>query len=105
MSDLIVDGHSLSFRALGRGEPVVLLHGGGGSSRQWNALVSALSDRFSCYAPDFYGHGSSPAWPDSRPPSLDDYAAIVGAIADLISEPFHLVGHSHGGAVAITYAA
>lgn len=104
MTELIVDGHTLHCEVSGNGEPAVLLHGGGSNARQWNALFSDLSGPFAFIAPDLYGHGSSPAWRGAFAPALADYAAIVDVIASRLDGPFHLVGHSHGGAVAITYA-
>ena len=102
--ELNVRGCSMFCEISGDGEPVVLLHGGCADHRQWRTLVATLSPRFSCFTPDFYGHGSSSRWPHSRSPTLDDHAEIVSAIADLAGRPLHLVGHSHGGAVAVTYA-
>ncbi len=87
------------------GEPVILLHGGGSSCRPWKALIAAIEAQFLCCAPDFFGHGLSSAWTSEEGPLLADYAAIVEAIAALHGQPSHLVGHSHGGAAAIAYAA
>jgi len=104
MLSLKVKHQKVSYAAVGTGEPVILLHGGGSSSRQWRSLASSLEDRFVCYTPDLYGHGSSSHWTGTSAPTLNDYADIVDAIADHPGRPFHLVGHSHGGAVAISYA-
>ena len=58
----VKEDQTVSYATVGKGEPVILLHGGGSSSRQWKALVSSLEDRFACYTPDLYGHGSSSHW-------------------------------------------
>ncbi len=105
MPEFLVKGHPVSFARSGSGEPVVLLHSAGSSARQWKTLASALENRCLCYMPDFPGHGASPLWPDEIGSTLSDHAAIVDALADRIGGRFHLIGHSHGGAVAITYAA
>jgi len=101
---LRIRGSALSCEISGDGEPVVLLHGGCANRRQWRSLVAMLSPRFCCFAPDFYGHGASSPWPHDHSPTLDDHAEIVSAIAELAGRPLHLIGHSHGGAVAATYA-
>jgi len=95
---------SVSYTVVGGGEPVILLHGGGSSSSQWKTLTSVIETQFLCCAPDLFGHGGSSAWAGTQIPELADYGAIVEALAAVCGEPFHLVGHSHGGAVAITYA-
>lgn len=104
MPELSIRNQNVSYAVTGVGEPVLLLHGGGSSGRQWMALTTALEAQFQCYTPDLFGHGSSSAWTDKATPVLADYAAIVEAITALAGEPIHLVGHSHGGAVALAYA-
>lgn len=89
----------------GRGPEVVLLHAGGSSARQWRHLMDRLSDRYHVLAPDFYGHGETAAWPQPDWPTLDDYAAVVDLIRSGKRAPLHLVGHSHGGSVALQFAA
>lgn len=88
----------------GEGEPVVLLHSGGMSSRQWKRLADILATTHRVVAPDFLGSGESPPWHDADPfePAMD-----VEAIAEVVGEldaPFHLVGHSYGGFVALMLA-
>ena len=104
MPELTIRSHNVSYATAGGGEPVILLHGGGSSGRQWNSLTATIETQSLCYAPDLFGHGASSAWTTKEGSLLADYAAIVEAIDALNGEPFHLVGHSHGGAVAIAYA-
>lgn len=105
MPEIVVNGQRVAFAEAGGGEPVVMLHSGGSTARQWKPLASVLADRCLCLMPDFPGHGSSPPWQGSAGATLADHAAIVEAFADRIGRRFHLVGHSHGGAVALAYAA
>jgi pimeloyl-ACP methyl ester carboxylesterase len=54
-------------------------------------------------AVDLYGHGNRKRWHGTGPLSLsEEAAAIGGACPD--GAPFHLVGHSYGGAVALRFA-
>lgn len=88
----------------GEGEPVILLHSGGMSSRQWRKLAERLAPSHRAIAPDFLGAGKSPPWPDDRP---FDFALDVDAVEELargLGEAVHLVGHSYGGLVALTLA-
>ncbi len=43
----------------GDGDPIVLLHAGGSSGRQWRNIVARLSERFRCIAPDLIGFGQT----------------------------------------------
>ena len=104
MPELRVNGHRVFYSAAGGGEPVILLHAGGSNERQWKSLSSELEDRYLCLAPDLPGHGASPRWLGADGSRLADHAAIVEALAHEVGGRFHLVGHSHGGAVAAAYA-
>jgi len=59
----------------GEGPPVVLLHGGGGDSRQWVPNLEALACQHLVYAPDIPGFGSSKPLLDSY--SLPSLASFV----------------------------
>jgi pimeloyl-ACP methyl ester carboxylesterase len=104
MPMLSVNDQRIAYEVRGCGEPCVLLHAGGSNGRQWNALVSLIAEDHTCYLPDLCGHGASPPWNGKDAPSLADFAAIVDAIERIAGPVRHVVGHSHGGAVAITYA-
>ena len=95
---------SLYMATAGSGEPVLLLHSGGMSSRQWRRLMDALAPSFRVLAPDFIGSGENPLWPDAEPFHFQkDVEAVERIIADL-GGPVHLVGHSYGGFVGLTMA-
>ena len=49
----------------GRGRPLLLVHGLGGSWRSWSPIASALADHREVVAIDLPGHGGSPAEADS----------------------------------------
>lgn len=91
-------------RDQGRGVPVVCLHSNASNSSQWRALGDALSGRHRVVAVDGYGAGKSPEWPHERLLRLDDEARLVEAVLPDGGEPFHLIGHSYGGAVAMKLA-
>lgn len=84
--------------------PVVLLHSGGMSGRQWRKLADALGPRHRVLTPDFIGSGERPPWPADQPFHFSqDVDAIEQLLRDL-GEPAHLVGHSYGGFVALMVA-
>jgi pimeloyl-ACP methyl ester carboxylesterase len=91
-------------REAGQGIPVICLHSSASSSAQWRPLMDALADRYRVLAVDLYGSGKSPAWPDDRPLTLADEAALLDAVIAGAGGRCHLVGHSYGAAVAMAAA-
>ncbi|OBC14901.1 alpha/beta hydrolase [Mycobacterium sp. 852013-50091_SCH5140682] len=77
---------------------VLLIHGVTGHGQRWQTLASELPG-VPILAPDLLGHGRS-SW--AAPWTL---AANVEALAALLDGPTLVVGHSFGGAVALTLAA
>ena len=92
------------FREAGAGPGVVCLHSNASNSSQWRALMEFLAPTVHVLAPDSYGAGKSPAWPTDRPVGLRDEAALLEPVFALAGEPFALVGHSYGAAVALIAA-
>ena len=88
----------------GAGEPVLLLHGWGASSRAFAPTMETLARSYTVWALDFPGFGLSlhpgDAW------GVHDYAAFtLDAMTRLGLERTHLIGHSFGGRVSIVIAA
>ena len=80
-------------------ETVVCIHSSGNSSKQWSSLSTTLDGQFNMVAIDLYGAGSSPAW-NKGILRLEDEVEAVMQTLEHENSPFHLVGHSYGGAVA-----
>ena len=92
------------FREAGAGPGVVCLHANASSSSQWRGLIESLESSFHVLAPDLYGAGRSPAWPTDRRVTLRDEVRLLEPVFDRAGDPFALVGHSYGGAVALVTA-
>lgn len=100
-----VDGRDIRYlkRGEGDGTPVVLIHGFGGDLNNWLFNHEALAAKRVVYALDLPGHGSSSK--DVGDGSLGFFAGILGGFLKALGvEKAHLVGHSMGGAIALTYA-
>jgi pimeloyl-ACP methyl ester carboxylesterase len=81
---------------------VVLLPCSASSARQWKALAEQLPT-FRSLPLDLWGHGNQGRWHGTRPLSLaEEAAAIHETCTD--GTPFHLIGHSYGGGVALRFA-
>ena len=86
-------------------QPAVMVHGLGGSSHNWTALIGMLDDRLAVRAPDLPGFGFSPP-PDDGDYSIGGHARAVVALIEADDRgAVHLFGNSLGGAVATTVAA
>jgi pimeloyl-ACP methyl ester carboxylesterase len=92
------------FRAAGAGSGVVCLHSNASQSGQWRGLMESLAPRFRVFAADSYGAGKSPAWLAKRPLTLRDEVALLEPVFEHAGEPFVLVGHSYGAAIALIAA-
>ena len=87
----------------GRGEPVVLLHGGLDTNGSWAAQTDVLAEHFRVIAPERRGHGRTPdvAGPLSYRLMADDMAAFIDSV---VGAPVHLVGWSDGAVVGLMVA-
>jgi pimeloyl-ACP methyl ester carboxylesterase len=82
---------------------VLLLHAGASSGAQWTGYARTLGPDVRTLAPDLHGHGESPL-----PADITAQNAIDRMVDDLVAvpgeQPFHLVGHSFGGLLALALA-
>lgn len=102
MAQLTINGRHVSYLEYGSGAPIVLLHAGGASGKQWAKVGALLEARFRVIAPDLWGFGGTERWSGERELTHDDQALLVaGVIEQLCKQPVHLVGHSYGGATAV----
>lgn len=99
-----VDDRTEAFGVLGRGSPLVFLHGWGLTPRIYRHALARLARNFRVYAPVIPGFASVP----DRPPderTLGGYSTWMGQFLDAAEiGPVTLVGHSLGGAIAIQAA-
>jgi pimeloyl-ACP methyl ester carboxylesterase len=93
----------LSYRKMGSGPVVFLLHGFPESSPLWRNIWDELSRSFTLFMPDFPGSGNSVLEKDT---GIGDMADCVKSIMDTegISKAV-VAGHSMGGYVAFAFAA
>jgi 3-oxoadipate enol-lactonase len=79
----------------GDGDPIILLHGLGGTSNTWTPQMGVFVGRFRVVRPDLPGSGRSPLSSNSL--SIDLLADLVIRTADRLGiERAHLGGHSMG---------
>src|SRR5262245_9045423 len=95
-----VEGGSLYVEEAGRGPAVVLLHGGLGDRRLWDAQMDAFAEHFRTVRFDLRGFGRSTSGPGTFG-VVDDVVAVLDALA---IERAALVGLSYGGRIAVDAA-
>ncbi|ODU06371.1 MAG: hypothetical protein ABS81_04980 [Pseudonocardia sp. SCN 72-86] len=87
MSDLHVD-------VVGTGDPVLLVHGIGGTGNAWGPIVGPLAKVHKLIVPDLAGCGRSAA---DKPFGADDHVNQLVELLDVHEiETVHVVGHSFG---------
>ena len=97
-------GRSIRYLKRGdNGSPVMLIHGFGGDLNNWLFNHEALATQHVVYALDLPGHGASTKQVEQG--TLDELAGVVvGFLEAMEIQKAHLVGHSMGGAIALTLA-
>lgn len=92
----------LNYVRMGEGEPLVILHGLFGSSKNWQSLSKVFSKHFDVLTLDLRNHG------ESFHSDVMSYPVMVDDVHQLLSQlgvkSCHLIGHSMGGKVAMLFA-
>ncbi|MGQ9598727.1 MAG: alpha/beta fold hydrolase [Anaerolineae bacterium] len=103
MSGVLIKGGLVHYETLGRGKPIVFLHGWLGSWRYWVPVMDELSGDFRTYALDLWGFGDSDKTWERY--DIQTYGELLLAFMDELGIwRVPLVGHTLGAAVAIQTA-
>jgi len=98
---MIIKGLKINYKTLGEGKPLLILHGWGSRSDNWQKVGEILAKSgIKVIIPDLPGFGKSDkpqtAW------NLDDYCDFVEEFVKILNlDKFYLLGHSFGGALAV----
>jgi pimeloyl-ACP methyl ester carboxylesterase len=87
----------------GRGEPLLLAHGGVSDARFFDKNIDALTEHYHVYTPERRGHGHTGdvEGPITYELMTDDTIAFLD---EVVRGSAHLVGHSDGAVVAMMVA-
>lgn len=97
---IVVDSLLTNYQATGEGKVVLLLHGWGDDMTTFNALKTELLKTYEVVCLDLPGFGKTD--PPKEAWGLDDFANYVaGFLTKLGKQPYAIIGHSNGGAIAI----
>jgi pimeloyl-ACP methyl ester carboxylesterase len=89
-----------NYTATGEGGCILLLHGWGDDQNTFSRLTQALKDSYKIITLDLPGFGKTQSPAETW--GLDDYAKFIGDFMHKLNlEPYAIIGHSNGGAIAI----
>src|SRR5215475_11249233 len=92
----------LAFEVLGKGDPLIILHGLLGSADNWRSMSRRLSAHYQVFAVDLRNHGRSPH------SDILDYDVLAADVREFMERQalrrIMLLGHSMGGKVAMQFA-
>jgi pimeloyl-ACP methyl ester carboxylesterase len=95
-----VNGLKLYYEIHGKGEPLILLHGGLGAIEMFGANLTALAKNHRVIAVDLQGHGRTADI--DRPLSIESMADDIAALINFLGiKKADIAGYSLGGEVAI----
>ena len=93
----------IAYYDVGRGKPLVLLHGNGEDSSYWNAQIPELTRFYRVIAVDSRGHGASGSGGHGL--SFEMMAEDLKTVLDTLGvKKAHFLGFSDGGNLAIKFA-
>ena len=101
-------GHEMAYVEVGKGDPIVLLHGNPTSSYLWRNVLPHLQPLGRCIAPDLIGMGDSDKLPNSGPGSYRfvEHRRYLDALLEALNvrERVTLVIHDWGSALGFDWA-
>lgn len=99
-----VQGGKMHYVDVGKGYPILMLHGSPTWSFTYRHLIKGLSPHFRCIAPDYLGFGLSdhPHHWSYKPEAHAQHIAAL--IEHLQLGPFALLVHDFGGPIGLSYA-
>lgn len=89
---------TVSYGDVGEGRPIVLVHGGGLSSRMWGGFVEGAAGSYRLLTPDTRNHGGTdnPSGTFSYELAAEDLAGFISALG--LESPV-VMGYSDGGII------
>jgi len=100
-----VNNVEIHYVELGKGYPVILVHGWMGWGTYWRNIIPALSKRYHVYAIDLIGHGLSEKPLEDNKYTTDAQARMIKDLMKKLSiDKAIILGHSMGGEISAKIA-
>jgi pimeloyl-ACP methyl ester carboxylesterase len=104
LSAILLDSSIVHYEVLGRGRPVIFLHGWVGSWRYWISAMQVTSTSYRAYALDLWGFGDTAH--NTLNYSLEQQANLLDRFLNEMGiGKIALVGHGLGALVGMSFAA
>jgi pimeloyl-ACP methyl ester carboxylesterase len=102
MSAILLDGGIVHYEVIGRGRPIIFLHGWVGSWRYWVPALQSAGMNYRAYALDLWGFGDTAREPAMY--SLEKQAALIDLfLQELGIGKVAIVGHGLGAMVGLLF--
>jgi pimeloyl-ACP methyl ester carboxylesterase len=103
LSAILLDSSIVHYEVLGRGRPVIFLHGWVGSWRYWISSMQVASTSFRAYALDLWGFGDTAR--NVLNYSIEQQASLIDRfLMEMGIGKIALVGHGLGALVGMSFA-
>jgi len=103
MSAITIGGDLIHYEKLGRGRPIILLHGWVGSWIYWIPVMQQLQLKYRVYTIDLIGFGDSAKNPEKY--TIDDQIDMLKQFMDQLGIPkAAFVGHGLGAMIIVEFA-
>ncbi len=102
MSAILLEGGIVHYEVIGRGRPIIFLHGWVGSWRYWAPAMQTASTGFRAYALDMWGFGDTARDPMCY--GIDKQVALLDRfLQELGMAKVAIVGHGLGALVGLLF--
>lgn len=102
MSAILLEGQIVHYEVLGRGRPIIFLHGWVGSWRYWISSMQVASTSFRAYGLDLWGFGESAH--DPLRYSIDQQTDLLNRFMDEMGiGKVAIVGHGLGALIGFSF--
>lgn len=97
---IVVDNILTNYESVGKGKPILLLHGWADRLETFRPLIPKLAEAYQLISMDLPGFGKTEAPNEAW--DLSNYAQFLHKFLNKIEvKPYAIIGHSNGGALAI----
>jgi len=102
MSAILLESSIVHYEVIGRGRPIIFLHGWVGSWRYWIPAMQAASMSFRAYSMDLWGFGDTAH--DADRYSIDRHVSLLKSfLGEMGIGKVAFVGHGLGGLVGLRF--